>query len=107
MVSRRSRRMRVEVREVHPQHHEVALREVDNAHDAEDEHQPDAHERVDAADEQSGGDVLEKLGQDDRLARSPRLLVPADRPRGDDGRHDREGLAALPLPRPGAPARRT
>src|SRR6266542_1530253 len=31
---------RQEVREVHPQHHEVALREVHDAHDAEDQGEP-------------------------------------------------------------------
>ena len=50
--------------EVHPQHHEVALREVDHAHDAEDEREPDAHEGVDAPHEQTGHDVLRELARD-------------------------------------------
>jgi hypothetical protein len=49
---------RVVVGEVHPQHHEVALREVDHAHDAEDEGETDAHEGIDAPHEETGHDVL-------------------------------------------------
>src|SRR2546422_7112715 len=52
---------RQEVREVHPQHHEVALREVDDAHDPEDQGQADAHERVDAAHEQARHHVLREV----------------------------------------------
>jgi hypothetical protein len=57
---------RVEVREVHPEHHEVALREVHDAHDTEDQRQADAHQRIHASDEQSGGDVLGELSDGHR-----------------------------------------
>jgi hypothetical protein len=59
------------VGEVHPQHHEVALGEVDDPHDAEDQREADAHERVDAAHEQPRDEVLQELprAQDVRLCR--------------------------------------
>ena len=39
---------------VHAEHHELALGEVDDPHDAEDERQADAHQAVDRADRQAG-----------------------------------------------------
>src|SRR5262249_46400943 len=43
---------------VHREHQELAVGEVDDAQHAEDQRQADAHERVDAADEQTGDDQL-------------------------------------------------
>ena len=37
--------------DVHPEHQQIAVREVDDAHDAEHERQPDADEGVDPADQ--------------------------------------------------------
>jgi hypothetical protein len=36
-----------------PKHHEIAVREVDDAHDAEDDGEPDAHQPIDRADQQA------------------------------------------------------
>jgi hypothetical protein len=43
---------------VHRKHQELAMGEIDDAQHAEDQRQADAHERVDAADEQAGEDEL-------------------------------------------------
>lgn len=47
-------------RRVHPEHHEVALGEIDDPHHAEYESEPDAHQAVDRADQKSGGQGLQK-----------------------------------------------
>src|SRR3954466_6100915 len=49
---------REEVADVHSQHHELALGEIHDLHDAEDERDADAHERIDAPDEQAVDDGL-------------------------------------------------
>ena len=46
---------------VHAEHHEVALREIDHAHDAEDEGEADAHQAVDGSDRQTGGHGLKEI----------------------------------------------
>ena len=52
--------------DVHTEHHEVALRKIDDAHDAEDQTQPDAHQAIQRAGEQAGSErlqeILRKLG---------------------------------------------
>ena len=70
---------RVVVRQVHPQHHEVALREVDHAHDPEDEGEADAHEGVDTPHEETGHDVLGELA---RYHGAPGGRATCARPRG-------------------------
>src|SRR5215467_5569444 len=57
-------------REVHAQHQELAVGEVDHAHDAEDQRQPHRDEGVDAA-QQHGGD--EELGERRHLASGPAI----------------------------------
>src|SRR5690606_26138700 len=47
--------------EIHPHHHEIGLREVDHAHDAEDERQANAHQPVDAAEQDSTRKSLKGL----------------------------------------------
>src|SRR5262249_39486611 len=54
---------RQEVRDVHAEHHEVALGEVDDPHDAEDQREANAHERVHPAHEQPGHHVLDEVTQ--------------------------------------------
>ena len=44
--------------DVHADHHEFALGEIDDLHHAEDQRHADAHERVDSADEQAVHDGL-------------------------------------------------
>src|SRR2546430_5951984 len=46
--------------DVHADGHELAVREVDDAHDAEDEREPDPHHGVDAAGEDARGDRLDE-----------------------------------------------
>jgi len=87
---------RVVVRQVHPQHHEVALREVDHAHDAEDEGEADAHEGVDAPTRRPVTTYwVSSLATTAR--REGALLVPDHGTRGQIDRHHREGLTVLPL----------
>ena len=45
-------------RRIHAKHHEIAMGEVDDAHDAEDQPEPDAHQAVDGADQKPGGQCL-------------------------------------------------
>jgi len=52
--------------EIHAEHEEFALREVDHAHDAEDQAQPQAHQAVEAADQQARGRGLQHRFEDDR-----------------------------------------
>ncbi len=49
---------------VHAEHHEIALGEVHHPHDAEDDAEPDAHQAVDAADRDAGGERLENVDQE-------------------------------------------
>jgi hypothetical protein len=48
---------------VHAQHHEIAVREVHDPHDAKDDAQPDAHQPIGAADQQAGGKRLQRVDQ--------------------------------------------
>ena len=48
---------------VHAEHHEVAVGEVHHPHDAEDDAEPDAHQPVGAADQQAGGERLQRVDQ--------------------------------------------
>jgi hypothetical protein len=45
---------------VHAQHHEVAVGEVDDPHDAENQSKPNAHQTVDGADQKAGDQRLQK-----------------------------------------------
>ena len=47
--------------DVHAEHHEVALGEVHDAHDAEDDAEPDAHQAIGAADQQARRHGLEEI----------------------------------------------
>ena len=49
---------REEEADVHADHHEFALGEVDDLHDAEDQRDADAHQRIDSADQQAVNDGL-------------------------------------------------
>ena len=55
--------------DVHPDHHEFALGEIDDLDHAEDQRDADADERVDAADEQAVDDGLGHCLQHLRLDR--------------------------------------
>ena len=62
--------------EIHAQHEEIALGEVDHPHHPEDEAEAHAHEPVDAAEEDAGDEGFEKsLGEDSEAAHP---LRPAD-----------------------------
>ena len=50
-------------RRIHAEHHEIALGEVDDPHDAEDQPEPDAHQAIDRADQKPGGQGLQKTFQ--------------------------------------------
>ena len=50
-------------RRIHAEHHEIALGEIDHPHDAEDQPEPDAHQAVDRADQEAGGQRLQKTFQ--------------------------------------------
>ena len=52
---------RLKKAEVGGHHHDVAVREVDEAQDAEDERQAHGHERVEAARAQRVDDLLEQV----------------------------------------------
>lgn len=52
--------------EIHAQHEEIALGKIDDAHHAEDEAEPDAHQAVDAAEENPRRQRLQKR-LDDRV----------------------------------------
>src|SRR6185369_10180873 len=59
----------------HAQHEELALGEVDDPHDAEDESEADAHETVDATDRDARGDrVQHVLDQDFQIHRACAFL---------------------------------
>ena len=66
-------------RRIHAEHHEVALGEIDDAHDAEDQPEADAHQAVDRADQKPGGQRLQKtfqcLGHASPRA-GPKFLLP-------------------------------
>ena len=47
--------------DIHAEHHEVALGEIDHAHDAEDEREADAHQAVDRADESPAASACRKF----------------------------------------------
>src|SRR5262249_22155942 len=47
---------------IHAEHEEFAMGEVDHPQHAEDQREPDAHQRVDAADENAGEDELAERG---------------------------------------------
>ena len=67
----------------HAQHQQLALGEVDDAHDAEDQPEADAHQAVDAADGDAGGERVQHVL--DRTSRSTGFLMPPVR-----HRHPRE-----------------
>src|SRR5262249_44681899 len=50
---------------IHAKHQQLALGEVDNAHDAEDQPEPDAHQPVDTADRHAGGDGVQRVLDED------------------------------------------
>ena len=49
----------------HAQHEELALGEVDDAHDPEDEPEADAHQAVDGADRDARGDRVQHVLEED------------------------------------------
>src|SRR5258705_12901940 len=49
---------------VHAEHHEVAMGEVDDPHDSENQSEADAHQAVDRADQQAGKQRLQKAFQE-------------------------------------------
>ncbi len=56
---------------IHGDHHELALGEIDDAHDAEDQVQPDADEAVDPAEQDAGDqDVEERFHQPGAASRA-------------------------------------
>ncbi len=52
------------VGDVHAEHHEIAVGEVHDPHDAEDEAEADAHQPVDAADQQARSQGLKDVDED-------------------------------------------
>ena len=50
-------------RGIHAKHHEIALGEIDDAHHAEDQPEPDAHQAVDRTDQEAGGQRLQEAFQ--------------------------------------------
>src|SRR5690606_14318018 len=64
--------------QVHADRDELSVREVDDAHDPEDQGQPHADERVDAPDQEPAGDVLEERDEAVHLS-SPRSSTLAQR----------------------------
>ena len=46
--------------EIHAEHQELALGEIDDAHHAKDDSQPDTHQAVDRANQNAGRERLEK-----------------------------------------------
>ena len=50
---------------VHAQHQQLALGEIDDAHDAEDQPEPDAHQAVDATDGEAGGERVQRVLDED------------------------------------------
>src|SRR5712691_9288986 len=68
--------------EVHAQHEELAVREVDDAHHAEDEGEPHRDERVDPAQEDGGDEELRNYVHDRAARRSTDARRPGDGPRG-------------------------
>src|SRR5262249_34941163 len=91
----------IEARE-HAQHEELALGEVDDAHDAEDEPEADAHETVDAADRDARGDRVQNIFDQDFKVHRACAVLPFTGP----GEMARAELApersAATLARPGA-----
>src|SRR5262249_62386380 len=65
-------------REIHAQHEELAVREVDHAHDAEDEGEPYRDERVDAAQEDGGDDELGDYVHEQRVGCSADARRPGE-----------------------------
>ena len=58
----------------HAQHQQLALGEVDDLHDPEDQPEPDAHEAVEAADDETGGEGIHQVldqGVVHRASRTP------------------------------------
>jgi len=51
---------------IHPDHQEVALGEIDHAHGAEDDAEPDTHQRVSASDQDASGKRLQKIDKRER-----------------------------------------
>ncbi len=63
--------------EIHADHQELALGEVDDPHDAEDQTKADAHQRIDAADQQPGDERLQHILDDARgIHHAPIVSLP-------------------------------
>src|SRR5262249_22142557 len=86
------RRLNAERREqiergVHAEHHEIAMGEIDDAHHAEDQAEPDAHQAIDRADEETAGPCLQEAFEELRHWR-PRStifalrMIPRAKPEG-------------------------
>ena len=74
---------------VHAEHHEVAVGEVHHPHDAEDDAEPDAHQPIGAADQQAGGQRLQRVDQHPfQVHRAVRFYV-----------EERRAVPHRPLPR--------
>ena len=59
-------------RGVHAEHQEIALGEIDDPHRAEDDAEPDAHQRIGAADQDAGRERLQKsISSNGMTAASP------------------------------------
>ena len=50
-------------RGIHAEHQEIALGEIDDPHRAEDDAEPDAHQRIGAADQDPGGQRLQEIDE--------------------------------------------
>jgi len=48
-------------RRIHTQHQKVALGEIDHPHCAEDDAEPDTHQRIGASDQDAGGERLQEI----------------------------------------------
>ncbi|MGY4458780.1 hypothetical protein ACVWYI_002740 [Bradyrhizobium sp. LB13.1] len=46
--------------DIHAEHHEIAVGEVDDPHDAEDQAEPDTHQAVDGTDQKACGERLKE-----------------------------------------------
>ena len=70
-------------RSVHAEHHEIALREIDDAHDAEYQREADAHQPVDHADQQPGDEGLKDI-LDHGGGHRKRIPLSFRKPAGDE-----------------------
>ena len=63
-------------RGVHAEHQEIALGEIDDPHRAEDDVEPDAHQRIGAADQDAGRERLPEIDHLKRHYRQPHRAFP-------------------------------